>query len=79
MGNLAAGHLTDRRGPRRIVIAGTLLLAAVRLLVPALRGSYPTALGAVAACGVFSFSVTTPQQHLIMSFPRRECGRRWPR
>ncbi|MFC5833435.1 MFS transporter [Nonomuraea insulae] len=68
VGNLAAGHLTDRRGPRRVVIAGTLLLAAVLLLVPVLRDSYATALLAVAACGAFSFTVTTPQQHLIMSY-----------
>ncbi|MEU7855927.1 MFS transporter [Nonomuraea sp. NPDC049141] len=68
VGNLAAGHFTDRRGPRRVVIAGTLLLAFVFLSVPALRGSYATALPAVAACGVFSFTVTTPQQHLIMSY-----------
>lgn len=68
VGNLVAGHFTDRRGPRHVVIAGTLLLAVVFLLVPALRGSYATALAAVAACGVFSFTVTTPQQHLIMSY-----------
>ncbi|MEV4177859.1 MFS transporter [Nonomuraea sp. NPDC049709] len=68
VGNLAAGHFTDRRSPRRVVIAGTLLLAAVLLLVPALRGSYATALPAVAACGVFSFTVTAPQQHLIMGY-----------
>ncbi|MFG1962971.1 hypothetical protein [Nonomuraea sp. NPDC049028] len=47
---------------------GNLLLAAVFLLVPALRVSYAMALPAVAACGVFSFTVTTPQQHLIMGY-----------
>ncbi|AQZ61447.1 MFS transporter [[Actinomadura] parvosata subsp. kistnae] len=68
VGNLLAGHFTDRTGPRRVVITGTLLLTLVFLLVPALRGSYATAVAAIAVGGVFSFTVTTPQQHLIMSY-----------
>ncbi|MFM0337124.1 MFS transporter [Paraburkholderia fungorum] len=67
VGNLLAGRLSDRLGPPPVIIGGSLGLAAVFLLVPLLRASLPLAVIAVALSGVFSFSLTTPQQHQLIS------------
>ncbi|MFH8349060.1 MFS transporter [Streptomyces sp. NPDC018045] len=64
-GNLVAGRLADRFGPRRVVLGAALALTAVFGLVPLSREWLPAALVAVAVSGWVSFSVTTPQQHRI--------------
>ncbi len=66
-GNLLAGRLSDRLGPAPVIIGGSLGLAVVFLLVPLLCASLPLAVIAVALSGVFSFSLTTPQQHQLIS------------
>jgi MFS transporter, DHA1 family, inner membrane transport protein len=66
-GNLLAGRLADRVGPLPVIISGSLGLAIVFLLVPLLRDSLPLAVIAVALSGIFSFSLTTPQQHQLIS------------
>lgn len=67
VGNLTAGHLSDRRGPERVIIAATLLLAVVFVAMPPSRGSFASALAVVALSGLFSFAVTTPQQHRLIT------------
>ncbi|WP_234445325.1 MFS transporter [Streptomyces rimosus] len=64
-GNLVAGHLADRFGPRRVILGAALALTVVFALVPLSREWLPAALVAVAVSGWVSFSVTTPQQHRI--------------
>ncbi|KAA6215502.1 MFS transporter [Streptomyces albofaciens JCM 4342] len=64
-GNLVAGHLADRFGPRRVILGASLALTGVFALVPLSRQWLPAALVAVAVSGWVSFSVTTPQQHRI--------------
>ncbi|MFK8848224.1 MFS transporter [Streptomyces sp. Ac-502] len=64
-GNLVAGHLADRFGPRRVVLGAALALTVIFGLVPLSREWLPAALIAVAVSGWVSFSVTTPQQHRI--------------
>ncbi|MEU7596052.1 MFS transporter [Streptomyces sp. NPDC039022] len=64
-GNLVAGHLADRFGPRRVVLGAALALTVVFGLVPLSREWLPAALVAVAVSGWVSFSVTTPQQYRI--------------
>ncbi|WP_050515350.1 MFS transporter [Streptomyces rimosus] len=64
-GNLVAGHLADRFGPRRVILGAALSLTVVFALVPLSREWLPAALIAVAVSGWVSFSVTTPQQHRI--------------
>ncbi|MBD0671660.1 MFS transporter [Streptomyces sp. CBMA156] len=66
-GNLMAGNLADRYGPRRVVITATLGLAAVFLAMLAARDSFAAALVAVAFCGVASWSLTAPQQQRIIA------------
>lgn len=66
-GNLLAGRLADRVGPLPVIISGSLGLAIVFLFVPLLRDSLPLAVVAVALSGIFSFSLTTPQQHQLIS------------
>jgi DHA1 family inner membrane transport protein len=67
LGNLAAGALADRLGPLRVILGGSISLAAVLLAVPAVT-QYPLwAMLAVALSGLFSFSLTTPQQHLLLA------------
>jgi len=67
VGNLTAGFLADRWGPRRVVTTATLALACVFVLLPAMRGSFLAAVPAVATAAVFSFAVNTPQQHRIIA------------
>ncbi|WP_329485910.1 MFS transporter [Kitasatospora sp. NBC_01246] len=66
-GNLMAGHLADRYGPRKVVITATLGLAAVFLAMLEARGSFAAALVSVAFCGVASWSLTAPQQQRIIA------------
>lgn len=68
LGNLAAGHLADRWGPRRVVLAVTLILTAVFLALPLFREPYAAVVPAVAVSALLSFMVTTPQQHQIITF-----------
>jgi DHA1 family inner membrane transport protein len=66
-GNLAAGHIADRQGPRRVVMFVTLALAAVFVIAVAARGSLATALPIIVLSGALSWSVLTPQQHRIIA------------
>jgi MFS transporter, DHA1 family, inner membrane transport protein len=66
-GNLLAGRLADRFGPVPVIVGGSLGLAVVFLLVPLLNTTLPSALIIVALSGLFAFSLTTPQQHLLIS------------
>ncbi len=66
-GNLLAGRLADRFGPVPVIVGGSLGLAIVFLLVPLLNSTLPSALVVVALSGLFAFSLTTPQQHLLIS------------
>lgn len=66
-GNLAAGYFADRQGPRRVILAVTLVLTAVFAVLPVFRGEFAAALPAVVVVGALSFSVTTPQQHRIIA------------
>ncbi|WP_206068295.1 MFS transporter [Nonomuraea composti] len=66
-GNLTAGHLADRHGPRRVVVTVMLALAAAFALIPLGRGTFGTAVVTIVVVGFLSFSVTTPQQHLVIS------------
>ncbi|GCD43927.1 MFS transporter [Streptomyces paromomycinus] len=70
-GNLVAGQLADRFGPRRVVLGAALALTVVFGLVPLSREWLPAALLAVAVSGWVSFSVTTPQQHRIAALAPR--------
>ena len=66
-GNLLAGHLADRIGPRAVVgLAGAALVVIALLAVPA--GSTLTAAVVLSALyGLAAFSITTPQQHRLIS------------
>ncbi|WP_428815121.1 MFS transporter [Streptomyces albus subsp. chlorinus] len=66
-GNLTAGRLADRKGPRTVVIGATLLLTAVFALMGADRSSYATAIVLTAVSGIGSWSVTAPQQQRVMA------------
>lgn len=66
--NLLAGHLADRIGPPRVLVAGSLGLALIFVLMPWTRETVALALPATFAAGLFTFSQTTPQQHLILSY-----------
>lgn len=67
VGNLAAGHLADRFGSRRVVLGTTLALTVVFLAVPVLCGSIAPATAVVLISGLLSFSVNAPQQHEIIA------------
>ncbi|MBF8191446.1 MFS transporter [Nonomuraea sp. K274] len=66
-GNLTAGHLADRYGPRRVIVAVTLILAAAFALTPLGRDRLVAAIVTIVIVGFLSFSVTTPQQHLVIT------------
>ncbi len=66
-GNLVAGRLADRHGPRRVVIAATLVLTGVFLAMMPGRGSFAAAIVLVVVSGAASWSVTAPQQHRIIA------------
>ncbi|MGH8879084.1 MAG: MFS transporter [Stackebrandtia sp.] len=68
VGNLVVGRLSDRYGPRPVILAVTCLLTVGFVALPLFRGSLSGALAAVAVSSVLSFGVVTPQQHLIMSY-----------
>lgn len=70
-GNLIAGRLSDRFGPRPIVITATISLTAVFVLMVPIRGIFTACIVAVALSGIGSWSVTTPQQHraIALSMP----------
>jgi MFS transporter, DHA1 family, inner membrane transport protein len=73
-GNLVAGRLADRFGPRRVVITATLVLAMVfPLMVPA-RGVFAAALAVTALSGIASWSVTAPQQHRAIALSPAGAG-----
>ncbi|ARZ66063.1 putative transmembrane efflux protein from the major facilitator superfamily [Streptomyces albireticuli] len=67
-GNLTAGRLADRKGPRQVVIGATLLLTVVFGLMAVSHSSYALALVLSAVSGVGSWSVTAPQQQRIIAF-----------
>ncbi|RSN05609.1 MFS transporter [Nonomuraea sp. WAC 01424] len=66
-GNLTAGRLADRYGPRRVVVTVMLALAVALVLTPLGRDSFAAAVAAVVVIGFLSFSVTAPQQHLVIT------------
>ncbi|MYU20925.1 MFS transporter [Streptomyces sp. SID8352] len=67
VGNLTAGRLADRRGPRAVVIGATLLLTVVFALTALAHSSYPVAVALTAVAGIGSWSVTAPQQQRVMA------------
>ncbi|UQA94116.1 MFS transporter [Streptomyces halobius] len=67
VGNLVAGRLADRHGPRHVVICATLGLAVVFAAMLPSRESFAAAIVVVALSGVGSWSVTGPQQHRVMA------------
>ncbi|MET8811084.1 MFS transporter [Streptomyces sp. NPDC004549] len=66
-GNLTAGRLADRKGPRTVVIGATLLLAVVFALMAAAPSSYAVAVVLTAVGGIGSWSVTAPQQQRVLA------------
>ncbi|MBV8932739.1 MAG: MFS transporter [Kutzneria sp.] len=62
-GNLLAGKLADRYGPRRVVVTATLALTVIFLAMVPIRGMFAAAVPVVALSGLASWSVTVPQQH----------------
>jgi len=74
VGNLIAGKLADRYGPRRVVIAASLALTAVFLLMLPIRGVFAAAVPVVALCGIASWSVTAPQQHRAITLSPTGAG-----
>ncbi|MEV0635579.1 MFS transporter [Streptomyces sp. NPDC050619] len=67
VGNLTAGRLADRKGPRAVVVGATLLLTVVFALTAVSHSSYATAVVLTAVSGIGSWSVTAPQQQRIMA------------
>ncbi|HEU5158129.1 MAG TPA: MFS transporter [Streptosporangiaceae bacterium] len=66
-GNLLAGRMADRYGPRQVVIAATLTLTVVFLIMLPTRGVFAAAVPVVALAGIASWSITTPQQHRVIA------------
>ncbi|MGP3951561.1 MFS transporter [Streptomyces sp. 7N604] len=71
-GNLVAGSLADRQGPRRVVSLVTLALAAVFVVTVAARNELITALPVIVVSGWLSWSVLAPQQRRIVDLAPRE-------
>jgi MFS transporter, DHA1 family, inner membrane transport protein len=65
-GNLLAGRLADKHGPRPVVITATLALTAIFLAMIPIRSTFVAALPIVALSGVAAWSVTAPQQHRVI-------------
>lgn len=74
VGNLIAGTLADRYGPRRVVITATLVLAVVFLVMLPSRGVFAAAVPVVALSGIASWSVTAPQQHRAIALSPTGAG-----
>ncbi|GAA4501391.1 MFS transporter [Actinoallomurus oryzae] len=73
-GNLVAGRLADRYGPRRVVITATLSLAVVFLVMPLVSGVFAAVVPVVALSGLASWSVTAPQQHRTIALSPAGAG-----
>lgn len=73
-GNLIAGRLADRFGPRQVVITATLVLTAVFLLMLPARGNFAAALTVTVLSGIVSWSVTAPQQHRAIALSPAGAG-----
>ncbi|MGW2157973.1 MFS transporter [Nonomuraea sp. NPDC001699] len=59
-GNLTAGRLADRYGPRRVVVTVMLSLAVALVLTPLGRDALAAAVATVVVIGFLSLSVTAP-------------------
>jgi MFS transporter, DHA1 family, inner membrane transport protein len=68
VGNLTAGSLVDRHGPRPVVIAATAGVAAVSLIMLPVREVFILVVIAEALSGVVSYSIIGPQQHRIIAY-----------
>lgn len=71
-GNLAAGRLTDRRGPQVVLLAGTVVLVGVFVGLAVARDSFIGTVALVAAFGAVSFCLNAPQQHQIIESTNEE-------
>ena len=67
VGNLTAGHVADRQGPRRVVVAVAVLLAVVFGIAVVARESLPAAIPVIVVSGLLSWSVLSPQQHRVVA------------
>lgn len=67
IGNLAAGRLSDRHDPWKVVVAATLTLALTFTVVVGARESLVAVVPLVIASGALSWSVLTPQQHRLVA------------
>ncbi|MFK4106600.1 MFS transporter [Streptomyces sp. NPDC019531] len=67
VGNLMAGRLADRHGPRRVVIGATVGLTVVFLAMVPGRNHFASAIAVVAITGASAWSMTAPQQSRIMA------------
>ncbi|MEW9553256.1 MFS transporter [Nonomuraea sp. NPDC050783] len=71
-GNLAAGSLSDRHGSRRVVVAATAGVAAVCVVMLAVRQVFLLVVITEALSGVVSYSIMGPQQHRIIAYADAE-------
>ncbi|WP_338597879.1 MFS transporter [Saccharopolyspora sp. SCSIO 74807] len=67
VGNLTAGHVADRQGPRRVVVAVAVLLAVVFGIAVVARESLWAAIPVIVVSGLLSWSVLSPQQHRVVA------------
>lgn len=67
VGNLTAGHVADRQGPCRVVVAVAVLLAVVFGIAVVARESLPAAIPVIVVSGLLSWSVLSPQQHRVVA------------